>query len=363
MLEGPGTTKGSALKGNLQIDAVRGVTRVRAWPRKRGPNVAPGTKAYNDWFRDCLNLIKRMEPGFLTFCYEKTKGTNIYPRDLAMQLLSGRGIMLLKPDGTKLFPEAYMEDVSLALDSLGQIPGTILVRGEQFWQGLAPPAAAELVLTSVGANEPPAWLPGGGGGGGASNWWWNPPGSAEFPLTPSGDATTMTATDDADVGLILDAGPMVVGNIQRLRTMNLTNPIGEAWRYQMRATWSWPAQLNGSFNMTIYEQATGKVAHIGWLSGGQIYNWRGTGLNAFTAGLGNFARYVTDYWVAIGYDPATDKYTFEYSADGKTWQTTSSTLRTTIFTTGADQIGFGCQMAQASSAHPKLAVQHWSRTI
>lgn len=156
MLEGPAMTKGSALVGNLQIDSVRGQMRVRAWPKKRGKRVAPGTKAYNDWFRDCLALIKRMEPGFLLWCMERTKGTNIYPRDLAMQLLSGRGVMLVKPDGTKYFPEAYMEDVSLALDSLGQEIGALLLRGPEHWEQLLQGLPGQ-VLTSGGPDVPPAW--------------------------------------------------------------------------------------------------------------------------------------------------------------------------------------------------------------
>lgn len=157
LLEGPSETKGSALKGNLQVDSVRGVLRVRAWPRKRGPPKSAAVKAQNIWFRDCLDLIKKIEPGFLLWCMERTKRTNIYPRDLAMQLLSGRGICFLREDGRRIFPEVFMKDVSLSLDSIGQIQGQLLYRGVDYWTPLQPTPAAGQVLGYDPLSGAPFW--------------------------------------------------------------------------------------------------------------------------------------------------------------------------------------------------------------
>lgn len=165
LLEGPATTKGSALKGNLVIDATRGVIRVRSWPKKRGKPRSQTTIQQNQWFKDCLALIKKMEPGFLAQMMVVTKGTNMYPRDLAMQILSGRHCLFIRPDGTKMFPEVYMMDVSLALDSIAQLPGMMLFRGADTW--IAVPAGLPgQVLQFTSPTEPPEWVnPGGSAAG------------------------------------------------------------------------------------------------------------------------------------------------------------------------------------------------------
>lgn len=156
MFEGPAISKGSALKGNLQIDSVRGAIRVRKWPVKRGKNAAPKTKVYQEWFREALALVKRMEPGFLHQMMLLTKGGPLYPRDLALNMLSGHYCFFTMWDGRKLFPEAYQVDVSTALDVISQIPGTIMFRGKDLWEPVLPGLPGQTLFFN-GADTPPVW--------------------------------------------------------------------------------------------------------------------------------------------------------------------------------------------------------------
>jgi len=55
-------------------------------------------------------------------------------------------------------PQYLPQDVSDALDALGQTVGAILIRTADGWTEL-PPGPAGYVLTSTGETTPPEWRP------------------------------------------------------------------------------------------------------------------------------------------------------------------------------------------------------------
>lgn len=121
----------------MMIDVCNGVERVRAWPKKRGRNLNPKTQAQNDLFRECSWAIKYL-PGIVQRqCAAAVAGTPLLPRDLMMQILYGRLFAVKLPDGRRIYPMAARQDISESLDILGQVPGMILIRGEDFWEQLA----------------------------------------------------------------------------------------------------------------------------------------------------------------------------------------------------------------------------------
>lgn len=160
--------KGPSLSGNLMIDTYRGKLRVRKWPEKRGYQ---GEKiaAINSKFADNHVLWRYAPPDLQIPWIEATSGTPYYPRDFFTSLNYGRCIWWYDPIFEKdLYTVSYMTDVSKALDTLGSTPGSILVRGDDYWAKLEPGAIGE-VLTMIpdGSGKRPSWEPGGGGGGGA----------------------------------------------------------------------------------------------------------------------------------------------------------------------------------------------------
>src|SRR3546814_20350395 len=98
-----------------------------------------------------------------------------------------------------------------------------------------------------------------------------PPAAADFTLA-SGDANDLILSDDADVGLVIDNGPMVTGNISRIATIPLPGLID--WEFRAACKITQPPRA-GSVNVTAYESATGKHINIGSLqTSNTIYSWR-----------------------------------------------------------------------------------------
>ena len=195
-------------------------------------------------------------------------------------------------------------------------------------------------------------------------WDWKPPLAASLPDGYSGDAGSLTLADDANVGLIATGSLNSAGNIQRLKMKSLPSSGAADWTVTIKARWTWPATSAGSFNLTIYEVATGKVAHIGWLSGANIHAWRSPNLTSFTTNIGTaFARSISaGYWLRIVYTHGTTTYDFQYSADGKNWQTMGSVGAATAFTTRADKVGIAIQTASTGQT-AYMSVPYWSQSF
>lgn len=357
LLEGPAESKGNALKGRLQVDTVRGQLRVRNWPSPRGSRATKRQKQMQQWFADCLRLIKRMEPGFLLWCTEVTRRTNIYPRDLAMQLLSGRGVLLVKPDGTTYFPEVFMKDVSLSLDALGQTFGDMLARAAENWEAI-PIGTVGQVLTIAAAGELPSWQDPPSGGGG---FWWLP----QAPLTTDlptqvieGGATGVSFTNDAQVGAVLTGA---IGNNDYLLAQVTAAP---AFPFTIKAHFTVGMQggvpiagivlrNSGSGLRTVYG-----LDPVGGF--GNTIIRRSTHVT-FNASLGSFPPRAFGYglWLAIIAASATD-VTYLGSGDGKNWQTIQA--NTANGQVAADQIGIGLTSRNGATGVATLTCDYWSVT-
>jgi len=355
MLEGPAITKGSALVGKFQIDATRGVLRVRGWPKKRGKQKSPAIQATNERFADTLRLIKQMEPGFLLWCYERTKHSNIYPRDLAMQLLSGHGVVLVKEDGTKYFSEVYMQEVSLALDSIGQTFGDLLVRDGEFWIPI-PLGNEGDVLTIPGPGELPVWAEGGSGSGGL---WWKEltPLTGAFPTQViAGAASNIDFRNDANAGMVLQG---VVNNNDNLLAQVMPAP-------------AFPFSIEAHFNLTmnagipiagivLRNSATGLrtlfgADPVGGYGNTIIRRATGTVLNA-TLGTFTPRAWGVQFFLKIVATAAND-IVYMTSGDGVNWAIVqANTLNGQV--AGLDQIGIGLTSRNGLTGINYLTCDYW----
>jgi len=145
------------------IDTYRGTLRVRKWPKKRPGPLHPNQQFWVDWFRQANILAKYAAAPDIISARRMTDGTPLMPRDVQLMAMRGRLFYLTATDGRKIYSVAARDDVSESLDTLSQIPGSILARSSSLWVPILP-GPSGTVLTSTGEGNLPVWAPGGGGG-------------------------------------------------------------------------------------------------------------------------------------------------------------------------------------------------------
>lgn len=132
--KGPPQKPGLSIRGRVIFDTVRGVPRARPWPPKKPTK--PGTKrnltakAFGAANRAC----KVTASVFYGEHWQATRGTPLLPRDLMIAMMYGRAFALKLEDGRIIRSMASRNDVSKSLDMIGQEPGTVLVRGDHYWE-------------------------------------------------------------------------------------------------------------------------------------------------------------------------------------------------------------------------------------
>jgi len=143
--------------GVLMIDQVRGVTRVRAWPKKRGPVKSALQQQWVDWFRAANFAAKYASSSDIRRSIVLTKGTRWFPRDLLMRAMRGRLFWWEDEDGQAWYPVAAVVDVSDTLDVLADKIGNVLVRAGDRWR--APADGIEADVLTYHPAAPPDWQP------------------------------------------------------------------------------------------------------------------------------------------------------------------------------------------------------------
>ena len=142
--------------GRIMVDTVRGVLRVRKWPRKRpGPRTAI-ERFWSDWFTQANKLAKYADAMSQVRAIQMTKGSGMYPRDVLLKAMRGRLYAWTTPDGWKWYSMAAIGDVSESLDILAQTIGSVLVRAVDRWRA-PPPGVIGDTLTYQGEEAPPIW--------------------------------------------------------------------------------------------------------------------------------------------------------------------------------------------------------------
>ncbi len=160
----PRSRRMPSLRNVVMIDTVRGVLRVRKWPKKRGTPRSALQRWWIDWFRQANLLAKYVDGASQARAIALTKGSGLYPRDVLLKAMRGRLYHFIDQDGNKWFPMAGIQDISDTLDMLAQTVGSVLVRATDRWR--APPAGTPGdVLTYQSAADPPEWVTPTGGGG------------------------------------------------------------------------------------------------------------------------------------------------------------------------------------------------------
>jgi len=140
------------------VDTVRGVLRVRKWPRKRGKPTSAAQLFWIDWFKQANLLAKYASAYDSARAIAITAKSGMYPRDVILAAMRGRLYTWVDQDGWRWFPVAAIDDISESLDVLGQTVGDILVRAVDRWRPPTPGALSD-VLVNQGPGNPPKWAP------------------------------------------------------------------------------------------------------------------------------------------------------------------------------------------------------------
>lgn len=156
--------RGVSLRGQFYTVNDKGQVVIRKWPR---PQPTPRTQAEADnraLLAKAARFTAYMSAGSQQFAREVAAASKLLPRDLLMISLFNRLGYVIFRDGRKVYSMPAMQDVSDLLDALGQTPGDILIRGEDWWTYL--PIGPENAVLAVGPDGLPIWseVPGGGGG-------------------------------------------------------------------------------------------------------------------------------------------------------------------------------------------------------
>lgn len=157
---------------------------MQKWPRPRGRPKNPTTRDQNQLFKERNTLAKYAPGEDQWMAIEIARNSPLYPRDLLMSAMAGRLIETVVVDGQRYTAVAVRDDISADLDLIGgTVPGTLLMRGPDIWQGLVPGAVSE-VPTSQGPALELQYQPGGGAGSGGFT-----ANAANFAVDPNAFAT------------------------------------------------------------------------------------------------------------------------------------------------------------------------------
>lgn len=124
----------------------------QSWPRKQSGGRPRGDPAKVALWDMAVDWVKSPEPSEYIQALEDTKGTAFYARDILISAIYGNFVSW---PGWGWRAE-MAQSIQLQLDSITDLPGSILYRAEDGWHGLAPgPTGYVLTISDLGAF--PIW--------------------------------------------------------------------------------------------------------------------------------------------------------------------------------------------------------------
>jgi len=192
--------------------------------------------------------------------------------------------------------------------------------------------------------------------GAATNWWFQPPTAAQFTLA-SGDATSLSLTDDTQAGLLVGGGAPVTGDVLRVGYQTLSNKNAD-WDLKVRITGLIPTTNYSGYGIIIRDSISGRVTSQTVRGGGafEINNWNGlVGYNGHVTGA---VFTPPPVWFRVQHSGS--NYVFSTSPDGKRWQSMVSVGDTSWLTNKADQVGIVIDYNRNSGFPNTMAVEYYS---
>lgn len=246
--------------------------------------------------------------------------------------------------------------ISDILDFLTSTRGSIIFRGATGWQALAPGTGGNVLQTN-GPGADPTWVTPAAGGG---NWEINVPLSSTFTKA-SGDATQLSMTDSTDVGIYIDCGAPVAGQVSRIAYKTLSNKA-LAWTVTVKIKAFFPNVTNTGGGVYLMDSISGRSLSFDVLRDGSsagVFQWSPT-LIGFSSSPFSFVPMRAIEWVRITSDGTT--LSFQVSESGKQFVEYSNQAIASWLTNKPDRIGFGSNTNRAGGIKNLMTVNYFTLT-
>lgn len=189
------------LRANIKLPAFGGTVvifkrkgRIQAALFKKPPSrqTLEAAKPWHLWLK-AANLAWKYLPWEVKRNFiEAAEGIPFRPIELFEAVVIGSMFSITTEDGQTIYPFRAKYYVGQALDLLAKIPGSLLRRGADNWEGLHPPTAGNFVLASTDQDRLPHWEPMPTGSGGGSDPIWAVPLSPPTPAQGWQDLRLLT---------------------------------------------------------------------------------------------------------------------------------------------------------------------------
>jgi hypothetical protein len=193
------------------------------------------------------------------------------------------------------------------------------------------------------------------GGGGGSLWWFDPPTAASFTLASS-DATNLTLTDDADVGMQIYSGAASAAG--RFAYVTLTDKT-LAWDYVVRLDIFQTTTNFSRAGLAVRDSISGRMMFVGPTNNVNLAVIKDSALGTFSSTAASLGVTVgiPINWLRVQHTGG--NIVFYASPDGKQWVTLFSEAATTFLTNRANQIGF---LMHANTQTGRMTCGHYALT-
>lgn len=238
--------------------------------------------------------------------------------------------------------------LSEVLDFIGSAAqGDILYRGASSWARLGAGTSGRFLKTQgTGAN--PTW---------GAPWDFSPPTAASFSLA-SGDATNLTLTDDNDVGLMIDPGAPVSGEITRFAYRTLTTPAND-WVMTAKILPLLVVGNHSSVGIMARDSASGRHAALMLVHGGTLdVNYRT--LSTYSSAPLSWSTNYKMFWLQI--EKSGSNLLYKVSPDGKNWETLLTASATAWMTSVPNQVGLFTHYNRTTGARARSTVPYFALT-
>lgn len=213
----PGQTatpyRGASLSRFGIFKETAGGTVFQKHPRKQQRPRTTGEATNRDLLYWSTQVVPLMSAEQQILAREISDISQLAVRDWLFITLFDRAFIIVRPNGTRLYSMASVQDTSNLLDSIWQLDGGLLVRKAGWWTGLAPGTPGQFL--GINAQGQPEYATPAAGGGAADSFR-SPP-----PLVPTNQAS-FNRNFPAFVGIV----PASNQTLNGLKVMVTTAPSG-----------------------------------------------------------------------------------------------------------------------------------------
>lgn len=188
-----------------------------------------------------------------------------------------------------------------------------------------------------------------------------PPLASSFSLQ-SGDATNLTLTNNASVGLVVDAGAPVAGNIIRYAYRTLTTKTLD-WVMTARIDSLIPTTNFSGVGLTLYDSVANRAQNLFVQNVSPFFaviNWTGLAGGTPPTVATYIPAGVFPKWFRVQH--VSPNYLFDISFDGVSWLNVYTIAATTFLTNRADRVGPGIYYSRTTGGRLFQSIPYFTLT-